>query len=226
MVVVSYDRGATPGQRSRVAHVMPDNYAAARLATNHLIEQGHRRLAFATVAGMTVSRSAKIAGFRAAAEAAGLQRSAQVLDGGALNEYGDSVIAEVGRTTARQFATLRAPPTGVVALNDLMALGLMAGLRDAGLRVPHDVSVVGIDGLFLAALSSPMLTTVELPVRAMAQAMVERAIGSDAAPAAGSHDVVFTPSHLIERESVAAPPADAARHSRPSATTKPRGRKR
>jgi DNA-binding LacI/PurR family transcriptional regulator len=226
MVVVSYDRGATPGQRSRVDHVMPDNFEAARLATHHLIARGHRRLAFATVAGMTMSRGAKIAGFHAAAEAAGLRRSAQVLDGGALNEYGDSVIAEVGRATARQIATLRAPPTGIVALNDLMALGLMAGLRDAGLRVPHDVSVVGIDGLFLAALSNPMLTTVQLPVREMAQAMVERAIGAGADPKASGHEIVFTPTHLIERESVAAPPGDEGAHGVPDLKAKPRGRKR
>jgi DNA-binding LacI/PurR family transcriptional regulator len=208
MVVVSYDRGATPGRRSHVAHVMPDNFAAARLATRHLIDRGHRRLAFATVAGMTMSRSAKIAGFRAAAEAAGLRRTAQVLDGGLLNEYGDSVIAEVGRATAQQIATQRVRPTGIVALNDLMALGLMAGLRDAGLRVPRDVSIVGIDGLFLARLSNPMLTTVRLPVREMAQAMVERAIGADTGPSAGGRDIVFTPTELIERESVAAPLAE------------------
>jgi DNA-binding LacI/PurR family transcriptional regulator len=209
MVVVSYDRGATPGQMSRVAHVMPDNFEAARLATQHLIDRGHRRLAFATVAGLTMSRGAKIAGFHAAAEAAGLKGSARVLDGGPLNEYGDSVIAEVGRATALQIARLRARPTGIVALNDLMALGLMAGLRDAGVRVPDDVSIVGIDGLFLAALSNPMLTTVQLPVREMAQAMVERAIRPDAGREASEHEVVFTPTHLIERESVAAPPADA-----------------
>jgi DNA-binding LacI/PurR family transcriptional regulator len=64
MVVVSYDRGATPGQRSRVGHVMPDNFEAARMATRHLGDKGHRRLAFATVAGMTMSRGAKIAGFQ------------------------------------------------------------------------------------------------------------------------------------------------------------------
>ena len=209
MVVVSYDRGATPGKPSRVGHVMPDNFEAARLATHHLIEKGHRRLAFVTVAGMTMSRSAKIDGFRAAANEAGLPRdAAQVFDGGPLNEYGDSVIAEVGRATALKLAAPAHRPTGIVALNDLMALGLMAGLRDAGLRVPQDVSVVGIDGLFLAAYSNPMLTTVHLPVREMAQAMVELAMMSpdDAAP----RERIYTPTQLIERESVAPPLEGAA----------------
>ncbi|MDB5861661.1 MAG: transcriptional regulator, LacI family [Ramlibacter sp.] len=206
MVVVSYDRGATPGKRSRVGHVMPDNFEAARLATRHLVAHGHTRLAFATVAGMTMSRSAKIDGFHAAAEEAGLRATAEVLDGGSLDEYGDAVIAEVGRATAHRIATMAPRPTGIVALNDLMAIGLMAGLREAGLEVPRDVSVVGIDGLYLAGLCNPGLTTVQLPVREMARAMVERAMQGEHSPPADESDQVFAPARLVERESVAAPP--------------------
>lgn len=209
MVVVSYDRGATPGKRSRVGHVMPDNYEAARLATRHLIARGHRRLAFATVAGMTMSRSAKIDGFHAAAEEAGLRGQAQVLDGGALDEYGDAVIAEVGRATAHRIAAMHPRPTGIVALNDLMAMGLMAGLREAGLQVPRDVSVVGIDGLYLSTLCNPALTTVQLPVREMARAMVEQAMRPDGGPDTAESDRIFAPERLVERESVAAPPQGA-----------------
>jgi len=209
MSVVSYDGGATPGRRSRVGHVMPDNFAAAQMAAQHLIDRGHRRLAFATTAGMTMSRNAKIDGFFAAVDAAGLRADARVLDGGALNEYGDAVIAEVGRATALQVAADPQRPTGVVALNDLMALGLMAGLREAGLRVPQDVSIVGIDGLFLSALSNPTLTTVVLPVPEMARAMVELAMTP---PETSQDDTearerVFAPPRLIERESVAQPPS-------------------
>jgi DNA-binding LacI/PurR family transcriptional regulator len=160
MVVVSYDRGATPGRRSRVTQVTPGNFEAPRLSTSDLIAKGHRRLVFATVAGMTMSRRAKIDGFLAAADAAGLRRSAQLLDGGPLNEYGDSVIAEVGRATARRIAADTRRPTGVVALNDLMALGLMAGLRDAGVQVPRDVSVVSI-GLANADRNNPSMPTTD-----------------------------------------------------------------
>lgn len=204
MSVVSYDRRALAGQRSAVNHVTPDNHEAARMATAHLIAKGHRRLAFVTVAGVTMSRSEKIRGFFDAAEAAGLRGSAEVLDGGALDEYGDSVIAEVGRSTGLGLSRMGQRPTGLVALNDLMALGLMAGLRDGGLSVPHDVSVVGIDGLFLSGLSHPMLTTVQLPVREMAEAMVERALNPR--PDGDERESIFRPQVLIERESVAAPP--------------------
>jgi len=216
MVVISYDRGATPGRRSRVGHVMPDNFEAARMATAHLIARGHRHLAFATVAGLTMSRSAKIDGFHSAAESAGLApQQAQVIDGGALNEYSDAVIAEVGRAMAARLARMKQRPTGIVALNDLMAFGLMAGLRDVGLRVPQDVSIVGIDGLYLSGLSNPALSTVELPVHEMAKAMVEQAMARDEAEAA--RERVFPPRQLVERESVAAPPAAVPRSSRPKA---------
>ena len=202
MSVMSYDRRATLGQKTGVGHVTPDNFEAARLATHHLIAQGHQRLAFVTVSGMTMSRSDKIAGFRAAAEAAGLSASAVVLDGGTLDEYGDSVIAEVGRATGLQLAADPQRPTGIVALNDLMALGLMAGLREGGVSVPQDVSVVGIDGLFLAALSNPGLTHVQMPIREMAHAMVEAVAIDGAAP----REQLFSQVRLVERESVAPPP--------------------
>lgn len=221
MVVISYDRGATPGKRSRVGHVMPDNFEAAQRATKHLIAHGHQRLAFATVAGMTMSRSAKIDGFHAAADAAGLAASAVVLDGGALDEYGDAVIAEVGRATALKIAEMPIAqrPTGIVALNDLMALGLMAGLREAGLSVPSDVSVIGIDGIFLSGLANPGLSTVPLPVREMAKAMVALVMAPSPDESTEGSEQVFAPGEIVERESVAPPPAMRNKPKTPSRST-------
>ena len=129
-----------------------------------------------------------------------------MIDGGRLDEYGDSVIADVGRAIGARLAAGGARPTGIVALNDLMAMGVMAGARDGGLHVPGDLSVVGIDGLFLFALSDPPLTTVQLPVREMARAMVDEAMHPGPGAGAGEHELVFAPAGLIERGSVAAPP--------------------
>ena len=202
MVIVSYDRRATPDAHSAIDHVSVDNFEAARLATSHLIEMGHQSIAFATASGMTMSRCDKIDGFFAAANNAGLRGSAQVLDGGPMDEYGDSVMSEVGRFLATRIATDACRPTGIVAVNDLMALGLMAGLRDAGLTVPNDVSVVGMDGLFLSALSNPALTTVQLPITDMARAMVDRLMLRLAHDDTAVTEMVFPPK-LIKRESVA-----------------------
>lgn len=209
MTVVSYDRRATPGEQSKVDHVTADNEAAARLATRRLVDAGHTRLAFATVAGITVSRSDKIRGFLAVASEAGGATQARVLDGGPANEYGDSVIVDVGRALGVELAADPARPTGIVAVNDLFALGLMAGLRDGGLRVPDDVSVIGMDGHFLSAISWPALTTVQLPVTEMAGEMVRRVMRQEGdAPSAGP--CVFADVTLVERASVAPPPAQAA----------------
>jgi DNA-binding LacI/PurR family transcriptional regulator len=188
LVMVSYDRRATPGAASAIDHVSVDNHEAARLAAAHLIERGHRELAFVTASGVTMSRSEKVRGFRAAAEAAGLGAHARVIDGSTSSE------------------AARPRPTGLVAVNDMLAYGLLAGLRDAGLSVPQDVSVIGMDGLFLSALMSPSLTTVRLPVPAMAQTIVERVIGRMADPTIEPGEFLFAPE-LDLRESVAAPPA-------------------
>ncbi|MGH8830154.1 MAG: LacI family DNA-binding transcriptional regulator [Polaromonas sp.] len=205
LVVVSYDRRATPGVESGIDHVSVDNFEAARMATAHLIEQGHTRLAFVTAAGMTMSRREKINGFMAAVASAGLAASAQVIEGTPLNEYGDSMMSELGRIEAASLAERKEAerPTGIVAVNDMMALGLMAGFREAGLSVPADVSVVGMDDVFLSALMHPALTTVRLPVPEMAHTIVERVMSRLADPTLPTGEFMFQPS-LVARDSVAA----------------------
>ncbi|MDB5874348.1 MAG: transcriptional regulator, LacI family [Ramlibacter sp.] len=204
MVVVSYDRRLTPGATSRIDHVSVDNFEAARIATAHLIEQGHTQLAFVTAAGMTMSRREKISGFKAAAAKAGLAENAQVVEGTPLSEYGDSVMSEVGRIEAAALAARKGPrrPTGIVAVNDMMALGLMAGFREAGLHVPADVSVVGMDDVFLSALMNPPLTTVHLPVAEMANTIVERVMSRLSDPHIATSEFMFQP-RLVTRGSVA-----------------------
>lgn len=204
LAMVSYDRRATPGAASAIDHVSVDNAQAAFLATRHLIEHGHRRLAFATASGQTMSRSEKVRGFHAAAAQAGLQETARVIEGSTQSAYGDSEMADVGRLLAARIAADRRRPTGIVAVNDLLAFGLMAGFRDAGLILPDDMSIVGMDGLFLSALTCPALSTVRLPVPAMAATIVERVIGRMADPGIAPGEFVFE-SELVQRDSVTAP---------------------
>jgi DNA-binding LacI/PurR family transcriptional regulator len=205
MVMVSYDRRATPGVASAIDHVSVDNFEAGQLAAQRLIASGHKRIAFATASGHTMSRSEKVRGFFAAAEAGGVRRHARVIDGSTQSEYGDSEMADVGRLLAARIAAQRQRPTGVVAVNDMLAFGLLAGFRDAGLAVPRDVSVIGMDGLYLASLSTPGLTTVSLPVPEMARTMVERLIARLADPTVEPGEFLFKPS-LVQRGSVAKPP--------------------
>jgi DNA-binding LacI/PurR family transcriptional regulator len=215
LVMVSYDRRATPDAGSGIDHVSVDNFEAARLAASHLIEHGHRRIAFATASGKTTSRSEKIRGFLEAAQRAGLGDAARVIDRRTVSEYGDSEMADVGRELAADIARTPDRPTGIVAVNDLLAFGLMAGFRDAGLVVPRDVSVIGIDGLFLASLVTPPLTTVRLPVAQMAATMVERVISRLADPHLPAGEFLFQPD-LVERASVGPAPAVAPRRDGPA----------
>lgn len=205
LVAVSYDRRAPADRVATVDYVSMDNYTAAQLATEHLIEHGHARIAFATPGARTMSRSEKIAGFVAAAEAAGLGRSATMLEGRPRRGFGDAEMAELGRSLARTVVTRTPRPTAVVAVNDMLAIGLVGELRRHRLRVPQDISVVGMDDLFLSPLLSPPLTTIRPPLREMAQIMVQRIISRLADPTIAAGEFLFEPT-LVARETVAKSP--------------------
>jgi len=204
LVAVSYDRRAPANESPKLDYVSMDNFKAAHVATRHLIEHGHRRIAFATAAGRTLSRAEKIEGFRAAMADAGLSRIAAVLESKAKTAYGDAEMAELGRSVARTVAQRESRPTGIVAVNDMLAIGLIGELRKQGLRVPEDVSVVGMDDLFLAPLLYPPLTTIQPPLRDLARTMVNRVMTRMADGAIPAREFLFDPV-LIRRDTVSRP---------------------
>ncbi len=181
--------------------VSMDNVEAGRLAAEHLIERGCRRLAFVTEASLTIGRAHKIEGFFSAARSHGLQESACVLEGKALAEYGDTEMTELGRTLALRVLQQAERPDGIVAINDALGIGLMAGLREAGIRIPEDISVVGIDNIPLADLVHPALTSVMPPLSDMVGMMVERLLNRIENPALPPEEFLFPP-RLIRRRSV------------------------
>jgi DNA-binding LacI/PurR family transcriptional regulator len=219
LAVVSYDRGGDGDERSRIDHVSPDNRLASRLAVRHLAAHGHRRLALATPDVKTVSRSLKREGFLLAAGEAGLDGEVQVIEGTTGSGYGDSHLADEGYAMAGRIAAMKNRPTGIIAINDMMALGLMAGLHHAGLAVPGDVSVIGMDNLVMTAYANPPLTTVEMPSADMARTMVAMVVERLAQPELPAREVLFQP-RLIERQSVAPPPAANAASTRSGARSR------
>ncbi len=124
-----------------------------RVATNHLLALGHRRIGFiAPPPSKSISKS-RIEGFKKAFREAGLPfRPEYLVDGGFEFQHGIQ--------GTEQLLALRYPPTAIVAANDLAAIGAIATLKKRGLGVPKDVSVVGIDDIQMAALLDPPLTTV------------------------------------------------------------------
>lgn len=208
LAVVSYDRSTTPAEGSQVDHVSPDNFKAGYLAADHLIAHGHTRLAFLVPGGKTVSRADKVAGFLQRTTQAGLQGSSQVVEGQVLETFGDSELADLGFAMASQIKAMTPMPTGIVTVNDMLAIGLMSGLHQAGLRVPEDVSVVGMDGLAIAAFTNPGLTSVSMPLTEMADAMVQRAVERSRQPGQRPVNLIFEPV-LVDRQSVSRPSQSA-----------------
>lgn len=203
LVAVVHDQRSFVPERT-VDYVSINHIEAMKIAVNHLIAKGHRRLAFATASGKSVSRLDKINGFLAATKKASLVDSAELFEGKSSIRYGDDEMPQLGRAIAEEIAARRASqrPTGIVALNDLMAMGLIFGFQTLGLRVPEDVSVIGIDDIFLSPFITPGITSVRPPLSEMAMTMVSRIVtrlgNADEKP----QELIFTPT-LVERGSVA-----------------------
>lgn len=215
--VVAFDRQTQSADRVVVDSVAIDNALGGRLATEHLLDLGHRRIGFLSGPIRTVSRLDRLAGYHAALAAAGLAPDpALVWEGRAGRGLGDSEGAELGRAGAQALLAGTAPPTALVAINDMYALGACAGIRDRGLRIPGDVSVVGFDDIApLAEIAAPPLTTVRQPLRAMMRAAVERLIGRvEGTPNERPAHLIAIPE-LVVRASTA-PPAARPAGGRPS----------
>ncbi|MGY5882305.1 LacI family DNA-binding transcriptional regulator [Modestobacter lacusdianchii] len=136
------------------------NWAGGLSATEHLIGLGHRRIGvIAGIPALLASR-ARLDGHRAAVEAAGLTVDPDLVLVGDFDH-------ESGFRLGAQLLDHPEPPTAIVAANDQMALGAYEAVRQRGLRVPEDVSVVGFDDLPGARWSSPPLTTVHQPLAEM-----------------------------------------------------------
>jgi DNA-binding LacI/PurR family transcriptional regulator len=201
LIAVSYDRRASLRQASPIDYVSMDNANAAKLAVEHLLAHGHTRLAFVTASGRTLSRTEKINGFLSAARRGGAARTATVMEHRAESAFGDSEMAELGRALADDIAKSRPRPTGIIAINDMLAIGLIAGLRENGIHVPGQASVIGMDDLSLSALVSPAVTSIRPPFAAMAQTMVDRIITRLGDQKIPTGEFLFQPT-LIARESV------------------------
>jgi LacI family transcriptional regulator len=136
------------------------NWQGAYEATSYLIELGHRRIGFITGMMDTGCAQERLAGYRAALEKHGL-----VIDPELIRE-GD-FLQPRGYICARELLMLAEPPTAIFASNDISAFGVMEAVRDHGLQIPRDISIVGFDDIPQAASVHPPLTTVHQPLEQM-----------------------------------------------------------
>lgn len=137
------------------------NWSGALIATEHLLEQGHRRIGMIGGHPRLACSAERIDGYHAALRRAGIQVDPDLILHG-------NFFAEGGRIAAAQLLSLPEPPTAIFAGSDLQALGVYEEAHHRGLRVPDDLSVVGFDDLSIGQYVTPPLTTVHQPHSEMA----------------------------------------------------------
>jgi LacI family transcriptional regulator len=165
-----------------ITNIALDHAKAADLALEHLTALGHRRIAF--IKGQVFSSDTETR-WKAICEA--LKKKGVRLNPKLVAQLeGDLPSPELGFTVMRRLLASKEPFTALFAFNDISAIGAIRALREAGLRVPEDVSVVGFDDIQSAAFQNPGLTTVRQPLRRMgeiaAETLLHRIAGNNSVP--------------------------------------------
>lgn len=139
-----------------------DNRGGARAMVTHLLDLGHRRLAFVTGPASNFDAAERRRGCRDALRAAGLSPADAVEIAG---DFGE----ESGQAAGEAIVRLSPRPTAVFAANDSMAVGVLLALRHAGVKVPEEIAVAGFDDIPIARFASPPLSTVRLDIRTLGE---------------------------------------------------------
>ncbi len=137
--------------------ILLDNEGGGYDATRHLLDLEHRRIACIGGPDAKTRSHARIVGYERALGEVGVAVDPRLIQGGEWSY-------ESGQEAASRLYELDAPPTAIFACNDMMAIGAIAHLRERGLRVPDDVSVVGFDNVSIGAYFHPPLTTLATPI--------------------------------------------------------------
>jgi LacI family transcriptional regulator len=186
--------------------VVPDEVAAARSAVETLVEHGHRRIGWVTTAEPGPATFERLAGYRRVLEERGLSFDPSLV---AVGVSGDT---HSGLDAAGRLLDRPDRPTALFCFNDRMAMGAYRAIRQRGLRVPQDVSVVGFDNMEqIAPWLDPPLTTMQLPHYEMGRWAVEHVLtepGSEGKEELPPQRRMSCPR--IDRASVAAPSAVTA----------------
>jgi LacI family transcriptional regulator len=174
--------------------VTSDNVSGARQAMRHLLDSGHRRIGVLQGLPGTSTNRDRIAGLRAALATRRLAFDPSMV-------AGDTFLEDSGYRATRRLLRTRPRPTALFAMGNLIALGALRAIADAGLRVPHDVSLVGFDDHPYAAHLATPITTVAQDVDALGRVAAEllfaRIGGHRATPVTRT-----IPTRLVERRSV------------------------
>jgi DNA-binding LacI/PurR family transcriptional regulator len=152
-----------------VTNIVLDHTRAAEVALQHLVHLGHRQIAFIKGQEFSSDTDVRWTNIEKVAGCLGLGIVPKLV----AQLQGDSPSPDLGYKATEKLLATRKPFTALFAFNDISAMGAILALREAGLRVPEDVSVVGFDDIQSAAYQNPPLTTVRQPLRKMGRIAAE-----------------------------------------------------
>lgn len=198
--VVTLDPSGEPAHRGPSVGAM--NWNGGLVAARHLLELGHRRIAMINGPTEFVCCRARLDGYRAALDAAGVPVDDSLLRVAPL-------YVEGGLAQARELLDRPDPPTAIFTGNDLQALGVYEAARERGVRIPDDLSVVGFDDLAFVQWIGPPMTTVRQPLMQMGATAADLVLGLSLGRSP-EHERIELPTTLVVRQSTAPPRPDPA----------------
>lgn len=174
-----------------------DGERGLRLVVDHLLDLGHTRLACISEPRHFTKAYLRVEGYRQALRARGVSvDESRIVEGGFRQQSGWQI--------AHQLLDLPDPPTAIVAVNDLLALGAMRAARERGLVVGEDVSIAGFDDIVLAEYAQPPMTTVHLPAREIGAMLCQMLLKIIRGETLDSRQIILEPE-LVVRQSTGLP---------------------
>jgi LacI family transcriptional regulator len=174
-----------------------DNYGGAFAMVRHLVERGHKRIAFVAGPDSNFEAQERLRGYRAALAELLPEANADVLQGDFTQESGWRVGNQVVALTER--------PTAVFASNDMMAIGCLSAFNEAGLQVPRDIALAGFDDIPISRYVNPPLTTVRAQITELGALALDRLASSIEDPERMAVQHLTLRADLVVRQSTAAP---------------------
>lgn len=176
--------------------VLVDNEHGGYIATKHLIDLGHRRIACIAGPSDLTPSAQRVDGYRRALAEADLPLESEYVAGG---DFG----IQSGEAAMAELLALEKMPTAVFVCNDMMAIGAIRAVRDRGLGVPEDISIIGFDDIPLAPATFPALSTVAQPkleiARVATELLIQRMQSQDAG--AERQRIVLEPELVVRNSS-------------------------
>jgi LacI family transcriptional regulator len=176
-----------------VTNIILDHKLAVRLALTHLVELGHERIAFLIGDPVSSDSGARWAAILEVAAEIGLTIHPELT----VQIDSNASTPDLGYPFAKQLLARKQPFTALFAYNDLSAIGAIWAFREAGLRIPEDVSVVGFDDIPVAAFTHPGLTTVRQPLKHMGQIAAKTVIDQIEGKAKYVAEIVVDPEFVV-----------------------------